>query len=170
MLDHGMRFCSTIVSGSGPSSVNCRRDFSFLVFLLLLLSLLQVFGPLIGRRVLVMMAVGNDYERHGDKRKIYCTYYVRERSGEGGAVINGFGARERYRGRLPRRCFARLIYVRNSEVIPRGASFGHVHIYEYKYVYIYCDRQQLYFNTLPEKGFYTLYTRLEIQKYVPIYT
>jgi len=57
-------------------SVECRRDFSFLVFLLLLLSLLKAFGPLIGRRVLVTMAVGNDYERRGDKREIYCTYYV----------------------------------------------------------------------------------------------
>jgi len=51
---------------------------------------------------------------------------MREIGGEG-AVINGFGARERCRGRLLR-CFARLIYVRNSEVIPRGASFGHVPI------------------------------------------
>lgn len=60
-------------------SVHCRRGFSFLVYLLLL-SLLKAFEPLIGRCVLVTMAVGNDYESRGDEREIYCTYYVRERS------------------------------------------------------------------------------------------
>jgi len=65
-------------------SVDYRRDFSFLVFLLLLLSLLKAFGPLIGRRVLVTRAVGNDYERRGDKREIYCTYYMYERDWGGG--------------------------------------------------------------------------------------